>query len=160
MRVSKDLADITTDVVTFNGLYTPLVIAKSGDRAKLYLGADNKLYFAEISFNINAFHGYFQLGKDMVISNLGDVNGDRNLNVTDVTCLVNKILGIHESHFIFGNADINGDGQVTVTDVTEMVNLILNNSRNIYNVVVNTDGSSISFEDGGSGPARGRKIGD
>ena len=96
----------------------------------------------------------------MVISNLGDVNGDRNLNVTDVTCLVNKILGIHESHFIVGNADINGDGQVTVTDVTEMVNLILNNSRNIYNVVVNTDGSPISFEDGGSGPARGRKIGD
>ncbi len=160
VRVSKDLADITTDGVTFKGLYKPLVIAKSGDRAKLYLGADNKLYFAEISFNINAFHGYFQLGKDMVISNLGDVNGDRNLNVTDVTCLVNKILGIHESHFIFGNADINGDGQVTVTDVTEMVNLILNNSRNIYNVVVNTDGSSISFEDGGSGPARERKIGD
>lgn len=157
VRVSKNLADISSDVVSFKGLYKPLVIAKSGDKGKLYIGADNKLYFAETSFNINAFRGYFQLGNEMLISSQGDVNGDKGLNVTDVTMLVNHILGVHEDLFIVGNADVSGDGQINVSDVTEMVNLILDSNRYIYNVVVNADGTPISFEDGGSGPARGKK---
>ena len=55
----------------------------------------------------------------------GDVNNDGKANVTDATCLVSHILGMHTEGFIVGIADINGDGQVTVTDVTALVNIIL-----------------------------------
>ncbi len=55
----------------------------------------------------------------------GDVNNDSKTNVTDATCLVSHILGMHSDGFMIFNADINGDGQVNVTDVTTLVNIIL-----------------------------------
>ena len=144
--------------VRFTGNYSPVVIAKSGDRSKLYLGTDNRLSYPKTSFNIGAFHSYFQLGKDLIISNIGDVNDDWNINVTDVTLLVNYILGKANSHFIVGNADVNGDGEITVTDVTALVNIILNGnqSNNIYHVVV-FGADDIIFGEGGSGPSMARE---
>lgn len=53
----------------------------------------------------------------------GDVNGDGKVNVSDVTTLVNMILGVipkDEEH-----ADVNGDGKVNVSDVTALINIIL-----------------------------------
>ena len=56
---------------------------------------------------------------------MGDVNGDGDINVTDVTLLVGHILGNENSNFIIENADVNGDGDITVTDVTKLVSNIL-----------------------------------
>lgn len=53
----------------------------------------------------------------------GDVNGDGEVNVTDLVPLVNMILGITQSN---AAADVNGDGEVNVTDLVPLVNLILN----------------------------------
>lgn len=53
----------------------------------------------------------------------GDVNGDGEVNVTDLIPLVNMILGITEHNT---SADVNGDGEVNVTDLIPLVNLILN----------------------------------
>ena len=53
----------------------------------------------------------------------GDVNGDGKVNVSDVTALVNMILGVIPKDFTRG--DINGDGKINVSDVTALVNLIL-----------------------------------
>ena len=53
----------------------------------------------------------------------GDVNGDGNVNVSDVTALINMILGVIPKDLVSG--DINGDGNVNVSDVTALVNLIL-----------------------------------
>ncbi len=58
---------------------------------------------------------------DIVIK--GDVNGDGKINVTDVTALVNMILGVIPKNLELG--DINGDGKLNVTDVTALVNIIL-----------------------------------
>ena len=55
----------------------------------------------------------------------GDVNGDGEVNVTDVTMVVEHVLGQPNSGFIVANADVNGDGDITVTDVAEAVNIIL-----------------------------------
>ena len=55
----------------------------------------------------------------------GDVNGDGEVNVTDVTMIVEYVMGQHNSNFIADNADANGDGSITITDITEVVNLIL-----------------------------------
>ncbi len=54
---------------------------------------------------------------------LGDVNGDGTVNVTDITTLVNMILGTVTKDETL--ADVDGDGRVNVSDVTALINLIL-----------------------------------
>ena len=57
---------------------------------------------------------------------LGDINGDGEVNVTDVMAGVGYILGNKPEIFIFDAADINNDGEVNVTDIMHIVNIILN----------------------------------
>ena len=53
----------------------------------------------------------------------GDINGDGEVNVSDVTALINKILGT--STYSDAVCDINGDGEINVSDVTALINMIL-----------------------------------
>ncbi|MDO4510988.1 MAG: phosphodiester glycosidase family protein [Bacteroidales bacterium] len=53
----------------------------------------------------------------------GDVNGDGEVNVSDVTALINRILGT--ASYPDAVCDINADGQVNVSDVTALINMIL-----------------------------------
>lgn len=53
----------------------------------------------------------------------GDVNGDGIVNVSDVTALINYILGTSEYSRIV--CDVNQDQEVNVSDVTFLINLIL-----------------------------------
>lgn len=53
----------------------------------------------------------------------GDVNGDGNVDVSDVTALINMILGTTPADLEV--ADINADGILDVTDVTALINEIL-----------------------------------
>ena len=53
----------------------------------------------------------------------GDVNGDGRVNVSDVSALINMILGLESMNQDL--ADVNGDGRVNVSDVTALINIIL-----------------------------------
>ena len=53
----------------------------------------------------------------------GDVNGDGQVTIADVTSLVNIILGNQGGDTSV--ADLNGDSQITIADVTSLVNIIL-----------------------------------
>lgn len=57
----------------------------------------------------------------------GDVNGDGDVNVTDVMVTVNHILGYHTGAFIEANADVNGDGSIDISDVMTIVLTVLSN---------------------------------
>ena len=52
-----------------------------------------------------------------------DVNGDGRVNVSDVSALINMILGITPMDQTTG--DVNGDGRVNVSDVSALINIIL-----------------------------------
>ncbi len=54
---------------------------------------------------------------------LGDINGDSTVNVTDVTALINKILG--SASYDDTVCDVNHDGAINVTDATSTINIIL-----------------------------------
>ncbi|MBO4850098.1 MAG: dockerin type I repeat-containing protein [Prevotella sp.] len=58
----------------------------------------------------------------------GDVNGDGAVTITDVTMIVEYVMGHQSDDFIIANADVNGDGSITITDVAEAVNIILEGS--------------------------------
>ena len=53
----------------------------------------------------------------------GDVNHDGVVDLTDVTLLINKVLGADATQLY--NPDVNADGTVDVADVTTLVSLIL-----------------------------------
>ena len=49
------------DVITFQGIYSPLVVGEEGNNTMLYLGAGNTLYYPKSDFWMGAFRAYFQL---------------------------------------------------------------------------------------------------
>ena len=58
----------------------------------------------------------------------GDVNCDGNLNIADVTTIVNRLLGKENNKsFFIPNADINNDNTINISDVSELVKILLNN---------------------------------
>ena len=61
--------------------------------------------------------------KDEAAGTLGDINADGEINVSDVTALINKILGT--SDYSNEVCDINADGEINVSDVTALINMIL-----------------------------------
>ena len=64
--------------------------------------------------------------KDVYVPLRGDVNGDGEVNIADVNCLTDVILGgpdIYE-----GRTDVNEDGEVTIADINALIDIILGSS--------------------------------
>ena len=59
---------------------------------------------------------------------LGDVNGDGEVNVTDVMTLTSYILGENPAGFNPKAANLNGDAEINVSDAVGIINLIQTNS--------------------------------
>ena len=72
------------------------------------------------------------LGKEpagFIIDN-ADVNGDESIDITDVTALVDIVLGkvtLEENphNYDFDAADVDRNGKIEITDVTALVNIVL-----------------------------------
>ena len=56
----------------------------------------------------------------------GDVNGDSQRNISDVTALISAVLYEDYSSVNIANADMTGDGVVNISDVTMMIGCLLN----------------------------------
>ena len=59
---------------------------------------------------------------------LGDVNNDGYINMSDVTVIINYILGREVNDFRWQQADMNFDGFINMSDVTGVINFILGNT--------------------------------
>ena len=69
------------------------------------------------------FKGFETVYNAVAAQKPGDINGDGEVNVTDVTALINKILGL--SSYSDAVCDLNADGTVNVGDVTTLINQLL-----------------------------------
>ena len=58
----------------------------------------------------------------------GDVNGDKKVNVTDVMCVANYIVGITPEVFVEEAADVNVSGSINITDLIAIANIAVGNS--------------------------------
>jgi hypothetical protein len=71
-------------------------------------GPDNPGYFTQAPSNIP-----------------GDANGDGQLDVDDVTVIIDRILGNNTLECVDANADSNGDRIIDINDVTDLINKLL-----------------------------------
>ena len=56
---------------------------------------------------------------------MGDANGDKLVNVTDIVATVNYIMEKPSEGFNKEAADVNNDGAINVTDIVKMVSIIM-----------------------------------
>ena len=56
---------------------------------------------------------------------LGDVNEDGDVNIADVTALIDYLLGNNASTFSTEAADVHSDGDINIADVTALIDLLL-----------------------------------
>ena len=54
----------------------------------------------------------------------GDANNDGDVNIADVTAIINFINGTQPATFSMANADVNGDGDINIADITGVINII------------------------------------
>ena len=152
--IEANASTIGSQYIDFAGTFSPAGLEQD-NRSVLFLGENNTLYYPNKDVNVNACRAYFQLHNGIMainLNNTGDVNGDGSVNVTDVTMLVNHILGNEDENFVIEKADVNNDGGINVTDVTALVNLILGGNSLINVAIDGADG--LTFGEAGNGPAR------
>ena len=56
---------------------------------------------------------------------MGDVNGDGELTISDVTVLISCVLKNDMSSIVEAAADVNDDGFITIADVTKLISMVL-----------------------------------
>ena len=75
----------------------------------------------EMIIGMFPYEGYVIPG-DEPAGKTGDVNGDGEVNISDVTDLIDMLL---QGGTTDTEADVNGDGDVNISDVTELIDMLL-----------------------------------
>ena len=55
----------------------------------------------------------------------GDLNSDGFVTISDVTSLIDYLLGGDDTQISSKNADVNGDGNISISDVTTLIDQLL-----------------------------------
>ncbi len=120
LRQALDIPAYIHTSVTLSDAFAQAVLA--GLTVDTPIDIDTELTLKLAASSVYVYNGVDEAQKR------GDVNGDGNLTIADVTALVNVILGKDNiSPYLYDHdaADVNGDGSVNIADVTTIVNLIL-----------------------------------
>lgn len=90
---------------------------------------------------------------------MGDANSDDLVNVTDITTIINYILGNTPENFNFDAADCTPDSIINVSDITMVINLILSGSTTevVGEWEVNTE-DNVNIDDFNLAPGETRSI--
>ncbi len=90
---------------------------------------------------------------------LGDANTDDMVNVTDITTIINHILGNNPAKFNFEAADCATDSVINVSDITNVINIILsgNTTEVVTDWKVNTD-DEVTVDDINIAPGETRTV--
>jgi hypothetical protein len=62
------------------------------------------------------------VGADLDVFVMGDVNGDREVNIADINKMIDTIM---TPSVIEPNYDVNGDGEINIADINAIIDLIL-----------------------------------
>lgn len=107
---AADLSRLEVDTIPLQDNFVYDIIALN----ELVADGSHKVYVLEVVREVG--------GKQ---PRLGDVNNDDLVDVTDVTMLINFVLGGSSPEFHSDRADIDGNGLIDVTDVTLLISMVL-----------------------------------
>ena len=109
-------------------------ISISGGTATITFRGDNEHQRNTIRYNPNNGSPIFSCyASDATVGSLpqiyrfvlsGDANGDSEVNIADVTAIINMINGVPPAGFNQSAADVNKDGTINIADVTAIINII------------------------------------
>jgi hypothetical protein len=74
------------------------------------------------SYYNNGWSNYFGTIVEMAP---GDANGDGQLDVDDVTVIIDRILGNDTLECVDANADYNNDSRIDINDITDLIKALL-----------------------------------
>ena len=66
-----------------------------------------------------------RLGYNVPLTLRGDVNGDKVVDVTDVSDLINVVLGKVSAHDLPGDCHVAGNEGIDVEDISTLINIVL-----------------------------------
>lgn len=123
--------DNTLRVVAYT-IPSTAIMGNSGELMRLHFTCDDEAYEGTTvridSISLSNTKGEQKSSLQdlaMKIVKMGDVNDDGVIDVTDVTMLINRVLGTKSTNFHESVADMNGDTVLDVTDVTLLINKVL-----------------------------------
>ena len=79
--------------------------------------------------SVNPAGDYFAIDNVVITESavtLGDVNGDGEIDITDVTLLIDAVLSGNMSTINPAAADCHADGEIDISDVTVLIDRVLN----------------------------------
>ena len=120
--------------IEFNGMsgYTASNLSKAeGNEGTWTTGGNNGTwegYATEVAFNVNKQCRFTTIivtvaGQVEPEYELGDVNHDHAVNISDVTALIDYLLS--DASLAPAEADVNGDENVNISDVTTLIDMLL-----------------------------------
>ena len=98
--------------------------AKRDNNASYYFTGDGSDYL--FTFDADNLTFSIEVIEQEPLVNPGDVNGDGQLSIADVTMLIDYLLGSEPASFNVVNADVNNDSGITIADVTMLIDMLLN----------------------------------
>ena len=122
-----------TFTITGSQYYLNFVFSQGGSNASSYqtvdvTGVRNTAFF-EVTTQTNKYQVQDVTETYLpyldVQSVPGDVNSDGSVNISDVTTLIDYLLGSVPEPFDVVAADVNGDGSINISDVTALIDLLL-----------------------------------
>lgn len=120
------------------------------EQKEVELAAASASYLSAMQWN------EFKITKRYIV---GDANSDDLVNVTDITSIINYILGNNPENFNFDAADCTPDSIINVSDITMVINLILSGSTTevVGEWKVNTE-DNVNIDDFNLAPGETRSI--
>lgn len=98
------------------------IMAQTAIRDKYTTGA-NSIQFGP-NGKIDAMAGMRQVLNSLGYT-IGDADGDGVITISDLTAMIDYLLGTRPDDFIVEVADVDGDGNVTISDVTDLIDYLL-----------------------------------
>ena len=98
--------------------------AKRDNNASYYFAGDGSDYL--FTFDADNLTFSIEVIEQQPLVNQGDVNNDGQVTISDVTVLIDYLLGDVPNSFSFVNADMNHDNSISIGDVTALIDMLLN----------------------------------
>ena len=130
-NISEDITEVTYEVYSAGYDFYPYLVYFYRTNAEGYEPFFNWRIGIQVYYTVDGVKNssdivYVEVfDNPNVNTNIGDVNNDNEVNIADVTALIDFLLSQDSSGINMDNADVNQDQEVNIADVTSLIDKLL-----------------------------------